>query len=213
MPTSGSTAARRLRRRAVELTGDVAVVRSYDPTGEPLPPAWLDAWSETIGLRAIYEQRRPRGGAAEPARLVRGRAGEQFAVTEVGCRYLIDLAASATSTGLFLDQRETRRRLLSTDLAGRTVLNAFAHTGSLSVAAARAGAETLTLDLSTRYLDWARDNLRANDLDPADHDFIYGDALEWMARLAKGRTFDVVLVDLPSSIPREEGHEALGRRA
>jgi 23S rRNA (cytosine1962-C5)-methyltransferase len=76
----------------------------------------------------------------------------------------------------------------------------FAHTGSLSVAAARAGADTLTLDLSTRYLDWARENLRANDIDPADHDFIYGDALAWMDRLAKkGRCFDVVLVDPPST--------------
>ena len=76
----------------------------------------------------------------------------------------------------------------------------FAHTGSLSVAAARAGAETLTLDLSKRYLAWARDNFRANDIDPDDHDFIYGDALGWMDRLAKrGRTFDLVLVDPPST--------------
>jgi 23S rRNA (cytosine1962-C5)-methyltransferase len=80
------------------------------------------------------------------------------------------------------------------------VLNVFAHTGSLSVAAARGGAETLTLDLSPRYLDWAKENLRLNDIDPDDHDFLYGDALEWMDRLArKGRTFDLVLVDPPSS--------------
>jgi 23S rRNA (cytosine1962-C5)-methyltransferase len=121
-------------------------------------------------------------------------------VTELGLRYQIDLGASATSSGLFLDQRETRRRLRDADLSGRTVLNVFAHTGSLSIAAAAAGAETTTLDLSRRYLDWARDNFRANGMDPADHDFIYGDALEWLRRLArKGRRFDVVLVDPPSS--------------
>ena len=87
------------------------------------------------------------------------------------------------------------------------MLNTFAHTGSLSVAAALAGAETLTLDLSPSYLDWARDNLRANDLDPEDHDFVFGDALEWLERFAKkGRTFDVVLVDPPSSsTPRKRG--------
>lgn len=184
----------------VERLGDVALVRNYDEAGAALAHEWVDAWRGVLDLRAVYEQRRPRGGGAEIARLISGAAGPQFTVTEAGRRYLIDLDASPTSSGLFLDQRETRRRLLRTDLAGRTVLNAFAHTGSLSVAAACAGAETLTVDLSKRYLDWARENLRANDLDPADHDFIFGDALEWMDRLAKkGRTFDVVLVDPPST--------------
>ena len=184
----------------LERLGDVALALNYADGSTPLPNRWLDAWNDTLDLRSIYEQRRPRGGGGGPARLVSGTDRPSFEVTELGRRYLIDLAASSTSSGLFLDQRETRRRLLSTDLGGRTVLNAFAHTGSLSVAAAAAGAETLTLDLSKRYLDWARDNLRANDLDPADHDFIYGDALDWMSRLAKaGRTFDVVLLDPPSS--------------
>lgn len=182
----------------VERLGEVALVLNY--AEGPLRREWIEAWSDTLDLEAVYEQRRPRPGAGEPAHLVAGTEHARFEVVESGSRYLIDLGASATSSGLFLDQRETRRRLLHTDLAGRTVLNTFAHTGSLSVAAARAGAETLTLDLSPRYLDWARDNLRANDLDPADHDFIYGDALEWMDRLArKGRAFDLVLVDPPST--------------
>ena len=184
----------------LERLGDVALALNYDESSAPLDPAWVDAWNGALDLRAIYEQRRPRAGGGGPARLVSGTASPRFEVTELGRRYLIDLEASSTSSGLFLDQRETRRRLLATDLHGKTVLNAFAHTGSLSVAAAGAGGETLTLDLSKRYLDWARDNLRANDMDPSDHDFIYGDALEWMTRLAtKGRTFDVVLVDPPSS--------------
>ena len=191
----------------VERLGDVALVLNYadsatadDRAPTSLPNDWLDAWGGALDIEAIWEQRRPRGGGGGPARCLTGTPQPGFAVTELGLRYLIDLEASATSSGLFLDQRETRRRLRSTDLAGRSVLNTFAHTGSLSVAAAAAGAETLTLDLSQRYLDWARDNLRANDLDPAGHDFLYGDALEWMERLAKkGRTFDLVLVDPPSS--------------
>ena len=191
----------------VERLGEVALVLTYRDEDRPLPEPWLAAWRQALDLRAIYEQRRPRGGGGGPARLAWGEAHPRFEVTELGCRYRIDLEASATSSGLFLDQRETRRELLAGDLAGQTVLNAFAHTGSLSVAAAKAGAKTLTLDLSKHYLDWAADNLRANDLDPAAHDAVYGDALEWMARFAKkGRTFDVVLVDPPSSsTPRRGG--------
>jgi 23S rRNA (cytosine1962-C5)-methyltransferase len=171
----------------VERLGDIALVLNYDERNETADPsetkisqAWLDAWNDTLELKAVYEQHRPRVGTAKPARRITGEAQPTFTVTELGCRYLIDLEASTTSSGLFL--------------------NVFAHTGSLSVAAAKAGAETLTLDLSTRYLDWARENLRANGVDPADHDFIYGDALSWMDRLAhKGRRFDVVLVDPPST--------------
>ena len=182
----------------VERLGDVALAVSY--RDDPIPDAWLDAWAEAVDLRAVYELRRPKGGGGEPARLARGESPSRFEVVESGLRYVIDLEASATSSGLFLDQRETRRRLLRSDLDGTSVLNVFAHTGSLSVAAARAGAETLTLDLSKRYLAWARDNFRANDIDPDEHDFIYGDALGWMDRLAKrGRTFDLVLVDPPST--------------
>ena len=188
----------------VERLGDTVLVHNY--TDDTLPASWLDALDATADPAAVYEQHRPRGGTTGLARLVAGRDRPSFAVVELGLRYLIDLGASPTSSGLFLDQRETRRRLRTADLTGRTVLNTFAHTGSLSVAAAAAGAETLTLDLSKRYLDWAAENLRANAIDPSDHDFVYGDALEWMTRLAKkGRTFDLVLVDPPSSSTSRKG--------
>lgn len=180
----------------VERLGHVVLVRHDAPA---LPPGLLDALVGAVDPDAVYEQSRAQGGPST-ARLVAGRARPGFSVRELGLQYLIDFEASATSHGLFIDQRETRRRLRTADLAGRTVLNVFGHTGSLSVAAAVAGAETLTIDLSRRYLARAAENLRANDIDPGDHDFIYGDAAEWMARLAKkGRTFDLVLVDPPSS--------------
>lgn len=190
----------------VERLAGVALVLDYRDTTDSLPSAWLDAIDAVDGVRAIFVQKRPRGGAAGPAQLVSGSAPERFDVTELGVRYRIDLAASATSSGLFLDQRETRRELLHAQLAGATVLNTFAHTGSLSVAAALAGAETMTLDLSKHYLEWARENLRLNGVDPGDHDFIYGDAPEWMDRLhRKGRRFDLVLVDPPSTSTSRKG--------
>ncbi len=182
----------------VERLGDVALVLRYGD--EALPAAWIDAWCSTLPLTSVYEQPKPRGGGAGPAHVVSGPRSDRFEVSELGARYLIDLTASATSSGLFLDQRETRRELRTMNLTGKTVLNTFAHTGSLSVAAATAGAETLTLDLSPRYLEWAADNLRANGIDPADHDALYGDVADWLDRFAKKRrTFDMVLVDPPSS--------------
>lgn len=192
----------------IERLGEVALALRFDERGGPLP-APLQAALMGAALpgapppRALVERRMPRKGSPDEAPPWRVLAGElaspRFSVREQGLELLVDLGASATSTGLFLDQRETRRRLLGLDLRGKTVLNAFAHTGSLSVAAARAGATVLTLDLSRRYLDWARENLTLNRIDPAGHDFVYGDALDWLARFGKkGRRFDLVLLDPPS---------------
>lgn len=187
----------------VERYGRVALVLRRDDRPDPLPDDLVRALHDAPGVAAVVARRRPRDArraGEEPLRVLAGELpGTRFEVAELGLRYVVDLEASGTSTGLFLDQRETRRRLLARDLAGKTVLNAFAHTGSLSVAAARAGAETLTLDLSKGYLEWARENMRRNGIDPTAHDFIYGDALDWLRRLAKkGRRFDLVLLDPPS---------------
>jgi 23S rRNA (cytosine1962-C5)-methyltransferase len=183
----------------VERLGPAALVVRYDADPGPLPRGVLDALVEVGAPAAVWEQRRPKKGQGGPATPLFGDGAPRFTVRELGLTYQLDLQASPTSTGLFLDQRDTRRRLLSLDLRGKTLLNGFAHTGALSVAAARAGAVTTSLDLSKKYLAWARENLTLNGLDPAAHDFIYGDALEWLRRLEKkGRRFDLVLLDPPS---------------
>ena len=91
------------------------------------------------------------------------------------------------STGLFLDQRLQRSWLLKNCRPGMRVLNCFAHHGSYSVAAAMAGADTVSLDLNKRFLDNVQSQMIANGIDynassTADgsqggkkHDCIYGD--------------------------------------
>ena len=61
-------------------------------------------------------------------------------------------------TGLFLDHRPLRA-WLEKNARGWRVLNTFAYTGSLSVAAGLGGAShATTLDLSGATLRWAREN-------------------------------------------------------
>ena len=72
------------------------------------------------------------------------------------------------NVGLFCDMREHRRGI-GRFVAGRTVLNTFAYTGALSVAAARAGAKTVTsVDLSSGVLAWARENFRLSGFAEGD---------------------------------------------
>ncbi|NBP23132.1 MAG: class I SAM-dependent rRNA methyltransferase, partial [Proteobacteria bacterium] len=151
-------------------------------------------------------------------RWIRGdRAPEAFMIRENGVRYEIRFD-QGYSVGLFLDQRDNRRRLLTGHVAAGfalqgspgtppEVLNCFAYTCAFSVCGALGGARVTSLDLSRKYLDWGRRNFEANGLDPADHDFIFGDVFDWLRRLGKkGRLFDTVLLDPPTfSRSKERG--------
>jgi len=146
-------------------------------------------------------------------------APERFEICENGVRFELSFN-EGYSTGLFLDQRDNRRRFLTNHVAADfpllkpqtpdarpELLNVFAYTCGFSVCAARAGVKTTSLDLSKKHLEWGRRNFALNGLDPAAHDFIYGDAFDWLRRLAKkGRGFDAVALDPPTfSQSKEHG--------
>lgn len=155
---------------------------------------------------------------ASPQLLAGTPAPERFPVRENGVTFELSVT-EGYSVGLFLDQRDNRRRLLHGHVASGfslygaregfapEVLNCFAYTCAFSVCAALGGARVTSLDLSRKYLDWGRRNFQLNGLDPASHDFIYGDVFDWLKRLAKkARSFDVLLLDPPTfSRSREHG--------
>lgn len=121
-----------------------------------------------------------------------------FPILENGMTFLVSMEAGY-SMGVFLDQRDNRKSIRDMPLAGKTVLNTFAYTCAFSVCAALAGATVTSLDLSRKYLDWGRDNFRANHLDDNAHDFIYGDVFDWLPRLVKkGRRWDMIILDPPT---------------
>lgn len=207
----------------VDRLGDFLLASRVGGEEDAAVPEWLVELARESGARGIYRRRldrQIRGTEPEAVspRLVWGTpAPEEFEILENGLRYRLSFA-EGYSVGLFLDQRDNRRRLQANwvgpdfpvraaGMSGAEVLNVFAYTCGFSVAAASAGARVTSLDLSRKYLDWGRRNFEANALDPAGHDFIYGDAFDWMRRLAKkGRRFDVVLVDPPTfSQSKERG--------
>ncbi|HEX5098742.1 MAG TPA: class I SAM-dependent methyltransferase, partial [Polyangiaceae bacterium] len=99
----------------------------------------------------------------------------------------------------FVDQRDNRKRVREL-VRGLRVLNLFSYTSSFGVAAALGGASrVVSVDVSRRALDVARENFRANGLDPTKHGFEQSDALEWLVRAAKrNERFDLVVLDPPS---------------
>jgi 23S rRNA (cytosine1962-C5)-methyltransferase len=168
-----------------------------------------------LGSRGVYHKVLNRHVAktsqdeAAPRLILGEEAPTTFAVQENGAKFEISFE-QGYSVGLFLDQRENRRRLLQNHVAaefsvvagglsGRSVLNTFAYTCGFSVCAALSGAKTTSLDLSRKYLEWGQRNFQLNRVNPGEHDFIYGDVFDWAERLRKkDRQFDLILLDPPT---------------
>jgi 23S rRNA (cytosine1962-C5)-methyltransferase len=165
----------------------------------PLTPQQLELLKGYECLGAYHKILSKHAREANPEHVFGKTAPESFIIRENALLFEISFN-QGYSTGLFLDQRDNRRRLLTMYAKpGMKILNTFAYTCAFSVCAARAGALVTSLDLSKKYLEWGRRNFALNALDPQQHDFIYGDAFGWLKRLSKkGRRFDVVILDPPT---------------
>jgi 23S rRNA (cytosine1962-C5)-methyltransferase len=79
------------------------------------------------------------------------------------------------------------------------VLNLFAHTGLLTLVAARAGAAVTHVDASRTAVAWARRNAECSDLADAPVRWLVDDALAYVRRaVRRGRRYDAILLDPPS---------------
>lgn len=116
-------------------------------------------------------------------------------VSEGNLRFVVNVD-DRIDTGLFLDHRAVRAYAAEV-CDGKRMLNLFAYTCSVSVAAAVGGAkQTSSVDLSNTYLDWGKKNFAANDLDIAKHRFIRDDATRWMAR--DRNAYDWIFINPPT---------------
>lgn len=200
----------------VERLGEFLLSQSKRPLSSAQEDELKVMLQRSNGLGAYHKvlnrQVRKTTTADASPQLVAGEAApDQFEIRENGIRYELSFS-EGYSVGLFLDQRDNRRRFLTSHIAAGfplferpasdarpELLNCFAYTCGFSVCAALGGMRTTSLDLSKKYLEWGKRNFALNGLDPADHDFIYGDAFDWMRRLAKkGRGFEAVVLDPPT---------------
>jgi 23S rRNA G2069 N7-methylase RlmK/C1962 C5-methylase RlmI len=147
----------------------------------------------------IYKYRPKRRGLEQHEKL-RSR-GERIRVREKGLTFLVNLT-DYIDTGLFMNHRLTRFMVMQESL-GQRVLNLFAYTGSFTVAAAGGGAlETVSVDLSNTYLQWARENMETNGFIGGQHRFVRSDARTFLmdqAEEAKGGQgrYDLIILDPP----------------
>lgn len=118
-------------------------------------------------------------------------------VREHGVWYALALTLNR-DTSLYLDTRALRL-WAKEQLGGKKVLNAFAYTGSLGVAAKAGGAtQVIHTDLKKPFLTVAKDSYAMNGWPVKKADFRAGDFFEVMGALKREDTlFDCVFIDPP----------------
>ncbi len=131
--------------------------------------------------------------------------GEFVVVEENELKFEINLF-DYLDTGLFLDHRDVRARIQSL-VRNKRFLNLFSYTGAATVYAASGGArETVSVDLSATYLDWADRNLNHNAFSGAEHRLVQSDVLRWLEKNRQDiyneqsdrSKFDLIFVDPPT---------------
>lgn len=158
--------------------------------------------------RIHLKVRRQQKGDAQYSR--QGESGAFHVIDEHGCKLQVNFT-DYLDTGVFLDHRPMRLRIRS-EAAGKRFLNLFCYTGSATAQAAVGGAiESVSVDLSNTYLDWAIENLRLNGIRLKDperrsakenpHRFYRADCLAWLreqAEKSRPPQFDLIFCDPPT---------------
>lgn len=127
------------------------------------------------------------------------QAPEPLLVTENGVQFATYLN-EGLMTGIFLDQKEVRGRLVDGFAVGKTVLNMFSYTGAFSVAAAMGGAvATTSVDLAKRSLPKTTEQFEFNHLNLAPQKIIVMDVFDYFKYASrKGLSYDMIILDPPS---------------
>ncbi len=153
---------------------------------ERLP--WLQA--------ALLKQRNASDATARNGVLLMGETTDRK-ISESGVWYATELALNRDA-GFYLDTRNLRTWAKG-NLRGQTVLNAFAYTGSLGIAALAGGAtRVVQLDLNRNFLNVAKTSCTLNGFPIERKDYLSADFWPAVSRLNhEGARFDCVLLDPP----------------
>ncbi|OWY39226.1 SAM-dependent methyltransferase [Xenophilus sp. AP218F] len=191
---------------AVDVYGQRVHLQEYDTgweMGDDEYRAWIEAVVAAIGQvtglpadAVTLKNRRRQKGVSQYEKV--GREGEDFVVEEFGQRFIVNLD-QYLDTGLFLDHRNTRKRVRE-EAAGKRFLNLFAYTGSFTVYAGAGGAvSSETVDMSNTYQDWSRRNFELNGLDLARHRLVRADVFQYLEEAVdEGKQFDLIVMDPPT---------------
>ena len=181
----------------------------------PLLEALAAAAKTGSDIRTIVVQERHRPGA--PKRTIYGELPATPTARESDLRYHLTLDRNQNH-GFFLDMKPGRDWIRAR-AGGKKILNLFAYTCSLSVAAIAGGAESVTnLDMASAALATGRRNHQLNfDSDTCRRaSYLAHDLFKSWGKLRRSAPYDLIIIDPPSkqagSFVAEKDYQRIARR-
>jgi 23S rRNA (cytosine1962-C5)-methyltransferase len=185
----------------VDRFGPVLVVQENAAGIERLESALLEALTALLSPSAIVLRNdspaRVLEGLPQEARVALGEIDGPVTVEENGTVFAADVIAGQ-KTGWFFDQRDNRGFVAGL-ASGARVIDLYCYSGGFAVAAARAGAASVTgIDRSEAALALASNSAARNEV-AGICDFRRGEVFAGAAaRASAGERFDVVIADPPA---------------
>jgi 23S rRNA (cytosine1962-C5)-methyltransferase len=216
--SSSTTAYRLVFTEGDELPGliidwynGVAVIQTHSLGMHLIKPDLVNILKEIYGegLKAVYDKSaettllsaQPSRVESERVRINRVEDGYLFGlpqnglITETGHIFSVDWERGQ-KTGFFLDQR-SNRMFAQFYAQDRKVLNAFCYSGAFSVYALKGGATLVhSVDSSKQAIEWTKENLALNGIEPARHEFSVADVKQFLVRSTA--TYDMIILDPPA---------------
>ena len=165
--------------------------------------AWVVSYlSGLANCKGIYEKKRfcEGGQYIQDQDFVTGEvAPAPLVILENGISYATYLDDGAM-VGIFLDQREVRKKIGAMYASGKTVLNTFSYTGAFSVAAAVGGAkQTTSVDVANRSREKTKEQFLLNGIELSNQQIIVDDVFGFFKYAhRKSLSYDLVILDPPS---------------
>ena len=161
----------------------------------PDPLAMWDREIKTDKLDAIYHRSNKGGGYWESYKNL-----ENFQVSYQDLKFNLK-QMGFKHTGLFPEQAVNWNYLRDKIKKRKSVnvLNLFAYTGGASIACLKEGASVVHVDSSKGMIDWAKSNVKLNNLEDKPIRFIVDDTIKFVKReIRRGHKYDIIIMDPPS---------------
>lgn len=137
---------------------------------------------------------------------------KEFIVGEGNYKFYVNLT-DYLDTGLFLDNRNVRHLVQKYLHKGGRLLNLFSYTATSSIYASEIpDVQTVNVDVSNTFNEWAKKNFELNNIPLDNHRFYSREVMKFMnSEKGKPEKYDLIIVDPPTFAHSKEGDFSVQR--
>lgn len=183
---------------SIDLYPPAVLITTYKEIDEAEKASLVETIKSVPGLQfeSILLQKRYSKG--EEVEVLSGTAVGEIHAVEKSEKYLVNLK-NAKNIGFFLDMA-IGREYVRNNSQGKSVLNLFSYTCSLSVAALKGGAtQVVNVDMSKPSLNVGEKNHTLNGIDKRSVKFLPHDIMKSFGAIARKGPYDLIIIDPPTN--------------